>query len=95
MARSCEHGETECTPCFKERVLSIGLGSGCTPTRDNTDWAARRKRKPDNHWERQIPTDDRGMPYLDTDGKPVYRKKFAETRSRYRQFQKPVRDLSS
>ncbi len=90
MARSCEHHQTECRDCFKERIGSIGLGSGTTPSRDNTNWAARRARKPQNSWERGMPTDDRGMPYLDAKGNRVYQKQFAETRHTYRQHQGPT-----
>lgn len=90
MARSCEHAENECRDCFKERILSIGLGSGTTPSRDNTNWAARRKRKPNNSWEKGQPVDDRGMPYLDEHGNRVSQKTFAETRHKYRQHQKPA-----
>lgn len=71
-------------------MLSIGLGAGCTPSRDNTDWDARRNRDMTNHWEASVPRDERGMPYLDAKGEIVYQKEFTETRHKYRKHERPI-----
>lgn len=90
MPRSCKHSDNECKQCFKERIASVGVASSATPTRRPVSQWKRPKDKPVyNNWEKGIPTDGRGMPYLDEHGVSVNTKKLAETRHKYREFQKP------
>lgn len=87
-ARSCEHADQECGPCFRERIGSVQTAASATPSR----MIARKpgvqpKEKPSyNEWERGIPKDHRDMPYLTKSGALVGNKQFAETRRDYRQF---------
>lgn len=81
-SRSCEHAETECTECFKERIRGIQIGASATPSR----FVARdrsnprpKDREPSNRWERGEAVDHtRNMPYLDKNGNKVPIKRFVE-----------------
>ena len=86
--RSCEHADTECTDCFKERIGSIQVGASATPSRfvsrDRSNPRPKDK-EPSNNWEKgRAVNAARGMPYLDEHGAKVPVKKFAETRHKYR-----------
>lgn len=85
--RTCEHDdEKECGPCFRDRINSIGVGASATPSRYVSRKRGRKpkSREASNRWERGMPTDHRGMPYLDEKGVRVNTKKLAETRHKYR-----------
>ena len=85
---SCEHSESECVPCFQERIRSVAVAGSATPSRRPVSFGKRPKDKPVyNNWEKGTPTDSRGMPYLDEHGVSVNTKKLAETRHKYREFQ--------
>lgn len=87
MSRSCEHADTECTVCFKERIGSVQVGASATASRRiSRRGDARPKDKPVyNSWERgRAINPDRNMPYLDENGNRVPVKKFAETRRKWR-----------
>lgn len=66
----------DCT-CFGCHVKSIQWSPAATPTRRNHLPA----RRPNNSWEKGVPTDNRGMPVLDADMKPVGQKQYSENRT--------------
>lgn len=58
------------------REKGVGVAPSATPTRSPKVAQG----KPHfNGWERGVPTNDRGMPYLDEQGKVIGQKRFAET----------------
>ena len=63
--------------CFRCHCLSITTSPYATPTRLNPKAAPR---TPDNAWERGIPTDHRGMPFLEKGGDFMGQKEFSERR---------------
>lgn len=60
--------------CFGCKIQSIQFDPRAMPTRRNKV----EPRRPDPAWERGIPTDNRGMPYLRKDLSPMGVKEFAE-----------------
>lgn len=88
--RSCEHSEQECSACWKDRIGSIQIGQGSTPSRTVRKGDRPKDRPNYNDWEKGRPTDSRGMPYLDSHGAAVGVKKLAETRHNYRQFDNKI-----
>jgi hypothetical protein len=63
--------------CFGCKVKSITFSPYATPTRLNP---RRPPRQPNPAWERGVPTDARGMPFLRKDGTPMGVKEYAENR---------------
>lgn len=63
--------------CFRCHCLSVSTSPYATPTRLNGKAAPR---PPNNVWERGIPTDQRGMPFLRQDGEFMGQKEFSERR---------------
>lgn len=61
---------------FGCKIRTIQFDPRAMPTRRNTV----EPRRPDPAWERGIPTDNRGMPWLDETLSPIGTKKFAERR---------------
>ena len=81
MARSCEHADTECVTCRRERWGSVQLSRKATPTKSKSKALCS---KPNNSWEKGIPRDERGVPFLDKKGGIVYQKEFVENRRQWR-----------
>jgi hypothetical protein len=81
--RSCEHSDEECKNCMLERWGSVTSAASATPSRRiNRD---RPKDKPlYNSWEAGVPTDGRGMPFLNEHGAVVHQKEYAENRRKWR-----------
>lgn len=63
--------------CFGCHIRGVQFSPACTPTRRNTI----PPRTPNNSWERGVPTDNRGMPYLDSNLNEIGQKTFAANRS--------------
>jgi hypothetical protein len=68
-----QHGDD----CFGCRIQTIQISPYATPSRLRPHIAPR---KPENSWEKGVPTDSRGMPFLKTDGSPMGQKEFSEKR---------------
>jgi len=69
---------------FAEKIKTIRLGASATPSR-RISTRGRPKDKPlHNSWERGIPRDARGMPYLDKNGAVVHQKEYSENRRQWR-----------
>lgn len=65
-------------------MRSVQVSAAATPSRSVGRRSKPKDRDSGNRWERGIPTDERGMPYLDAHGTKVGNKKFSETRRNYR-----------
>lgn len=80
----CETDKGFCPTCGKANLSvlqSVGLSQTATPTRKRTQGKQRNPREVNkNHWERGIPTDEKGLPFLDENLQPVRNKRFAERR---------------
>lgn len=72
--------------CFACRVQTIQIDPRATPSRRNNI----EPRRPDPAWERGIPTDSRGMPYLTKDGSPMGVKEFGENRHRIEEHRRQL-----
>ena len=64
--------------CFKCHIQ--GLTIGLPKDYPSRTWRKMKRRETLNSWERGIPTDSRGMPWLDATGAPMGAKKVAENR---------------
>lgn len=84
--RSCEHAEQECVPCFQQRIRSVAVAASATPSRHISRKRGQvpKDRPALNGWERGIPTDSRGMPFLDEAGAVRRNKAVAQHRHDYR-----------
>lgn len=63
--------------CFGCKLVSINFDPYATPGMLRPHIPAR---KPENSWEKGVPTDSRGMPFLKTDGSPMGQKEYSEKR---------------
>lgn len=62
--------------CFGCKIQSIQFDPRAMPNRRNKV----EPRRPNPAWERGVPTDNRGMPYLRKDGTPMGVKEFSQNR---------------
>lgn len=69
------HGEE----CFGCKIRTINLSPAATPSRRNSKTP---RESTNNSWEKGIPTDSRGMPYLDSNLNVIGQKRWAETERR-------------
>lgn len=77
MARPEHNPDVTDCECFGCHIRSVQWSPAATPTRRNH----LPSRRPSNSWERGTPTDNRGMPLLGPDLKPIGQKKYSENRS--------------
>ena len=70
-----QHGDD----CFGCKLQSVQFNPYATPGMLRPHIAPR---KPENSWEKGVPTDSRGMPFLKTDGTPMGQKEYSESRSK-------------
>ena len=69
---------------FAEKIKMVQIGAAATPSRKVSS-RGRPKDKPlYNSWEAGVPTDSRGMPYLNKDGAVVHQKEYSENRRNWR-----------
>ncbi len=75
------HPNEDCTEdCYGCKLSSVQFDQGWMPTRDKYK-ISQPPRTPEPAWERGIPTDNRGMPWLRKDGSPMGIKEYSEKRS--------------
>jgi hypothetical protein len=75
------------TDCFGCRVKSITFSPYATPSRLNPHNAPK---QPDPVWERGVPTDKRGMPFLDKNLNPMGVKAVVENRHEIEQHRRQL-----
>lgn len=90
--RNCSHDQQECPSCFRERLLSVGLSKAATPTRKT---GSAPPSKADNSWERGVPRDERGVPFLDHNGGVCFQKEVVENRDRWRKTERNRVEVTS
>ena len=83
-----QHGDD----CFGCKVQSIQFDPYAMPSRLNKKAEPRR---PDPAWERGIPKDSRGMPFLRTDGTPMGVKEFGEKRHQIDQHRRTLHNSTA
>ena len=76
-----DDGCGKCWKCVEGRgcIKTVQVDPRATPTRTRRGVP----RTPDPAWERGVPTDGRGMPYLRPDLTPMGVKEFASKRSKF------------
>ena len=62
--------------CFRHKLLSVQFSPSCTPTRRNNI----PPKVADNSYAKGIPTDSRGMPFLDKNLEPIGQRQFDRER---------------
>lgn len=83
--------------CFKHKLAywresgGLNIDPRATPSRRNNNPP---RRPLQNNWERGIPTDNRGMPFLGPDLQPIGQKKFTESRRKIDQGIRQMRNTS-
>lgn len=78
LAHELEHPDMDDSDCPTCRLRSIQLSPAATPTK--TRRFGKIGTKGNNSWERQVITDQRGMPILHADGNLIRSKEYAENR---------------
>jgi hypothetical protein len=73
--------------CFGCKVQSISFDPYAMPSRLNKKIPPR---TPNPAWERGIPTDSRGMPFLRKDGTPMGVKEYSENRHQIEQHRRAL-----
>lgn len=76
----CVRPENRDGLCFPHKLGTVGLAADAVPTRTPGQAAPAR---PSNSWERGVVKDERGVPYLGSDLKPIGVKQYADRRGHY------------
>jgi hypothetical protein len=86
------HDGTHGEGCFGCKVKTITVNPYSMPTRLHPGNAPKR---PEPRWERGVPTDNRGMPFLDKNLNPMGVKAVAENRHSIEQHRRQLHNSSS
>jgi hypothetical protein len=78
-----QHGDG----CFGCKIQTIQISPYATPNRLHPE---RAPRTPNNSWEKGIPTDSRGMPFLKADGSAMGVKEYGEKRHQIEEHRKKL-----